>query len=49
MAWKNKFFIHKFSKGGHSVNLAFEYVYQLKLYISSDAVEVDEIIDLEFH
>ena len=41
-------FVRKFCKSGHSADLAFEYIYQLKLYIRSDEVEVDEIVDLEF-
>ena len=42
-------FVRKFCNGGHSADLAFEYICQLKLFIRSDEVEVDEIVDLEFH
>ena len=35
-------------RSGYSANLVFEYIHQLKLYISSEEVEVDEIVDLEF-
>ena len=41
-------FFPKICKGGHSANLAFEYIHQVKLYIRSNKVEVDEIVDLEF-
>ena len=41
-------FVCKFCKSGHSANWAFEYIHQIKLYIRSDEVEVDEIVDLEF-
>ena len=40
-------FVRKFCKSGYSTNLAFEYIHQLKLYIRSEEVEVDEIVDLE--
>ena len=40
-------FTRKFCETGHSANLAFEFLYQIKLHICSDEVEVDEIIDLE--
>ena len=40
-------FVSKICKAGHSTDLAFKYSYQIKLYIRSDEVEVDEIIDLE--
>ena len=41
-------FVRKFCKSGYSANLAFEYIHQLKLYIRSEEVEVDKIVDLEF-
>ena len=41
-------FVRKICKAGHDVNLPFEYIYQLKIYIRSDEVEVDEIVNLEF-
>ena len=41
-------FVRKFCKSGHSADLVFEYIHQLKLYIRSDEVEGDEIIDLGF-
>ena len=41
-------FVRKFCKSGYSTNLAFEYIHQLKLYICSEEVEVDEIVALEF-
>ena len=40
-------FVWKICKTGYSTNLAFEYIYHIKLYIRSDEVEVDEIVDLE--
>ena len=40
-------FVRKFCKSGYSTILAFEYIHQLKLYIRSEEVEVDEIVDLE--
>ena len=40
--------VRKYCTAGHSNNLAFEYIYQIKLYICSDDVEVDEIVDLTF-
>ena len=40
-------FTRKFCETGHSADLAFEFIYQIKLHICSDEVEVDEIIDLE--
>ena len=36
-------FVRKICKAGHSANLAFKYIYQLKLYICND----DEIVELE--
>ena len=36
------------SESGHSADLVFEYIHQLKLYIRSDEVEVNEIVDLGF-
>ena len=41
-------FVSKICKAEHSADLAFEYSYQIKLYICSDEIEVDEIIDLQF-
>ena len=41
-------FVCKFSKTTYSADLAFEYIHEIKLYIRSDKVEVDEIVDLEF-
>ena len=41
-------FVRKICKSGYSAKLAFEYIHQLKLYIRSEEVEVDEIVDLEF-
>ena len=41
-------FVRKFCKSGYSANLAFEYIHQLKLYIRSEEVEVNKIVDLEF-
>ena len=41
-------FVRKFCKSGYSTNPAFEYIHQLKLYMCSEEVEVDEIVDLEF-
>ena len=41
-------FIWKICKAGHNANLAFEYIYQLKLYICKGQGEVDELVDLEF-
>ena len=41
-------FVRKFCKSEYSANLAFEYIHQVKLYIRSEEVEVDEIVDLEF-
>ena len=41
-------FLRKVCKSGHSTNLAFEYIHQIKLYIRSDEVEIDKIVDLEF-
>ena len=41
-------FVRKICKSGYSAKLAFDYIHQLKLYIHSEAVEVDEIVDLEF-
>ena len=40
-------FVRKICKAGHSANLAFKYIYQLKLYICNDDVKVDEIVELE--
>ena len=45
---EKQIFVHKFCKEGHSTDLAFEYIHQIKLYIRSNEVEVDEIVDLEF-
>ena len=39
--------VRKICKAGYSTNLAFQYIYQIKLFISIDEVEVDEIVDLE--
>ena len=41
-------FVRKFCKSGHRANLAFEHIHQIKLYIQSDEVKADEIVDLEF-
>ena len=41
-------FVRKFYKSEYSADLAFEYIHQVKLYIRSEEVEVDEIVDLEF-
>ena len=40
-------FVHKICKAGHDTSLAIEYIYQTKLYMCSDEVEVDEIVDLK--
>ena len=48
MKWQNKFLFARFVKGDLAFDLAFEYVYQLKLYIRSDEFDVNEMIDLEF-
>ena len=42
-----KTFVSKICKAGHGANLAFKYIYQIKLYICSNEVEVDEIVHLE--
>ena len=41
-------FARKFCKAEHSADLAFEYINQIKLYIRTNEVEVNEIVDLEF-
>ena len=47
--WNGKqIFVRKFCESGLSADLVFEYIHQLKLYIRSDEVEGDEIIDLGF-
>ena len=40
-------FVHKICKAGHDTSLAIEYIYQTKLSMCSDEVEVDEIVDLK--
>ena len=40
-------FVSKICKTGHGANLAFKYIHQIKLYIHSSEVEIDEIVDLE--
>ena len=40
-------FVWKSCEGGHSADLAFVYIHQIKLYIRSDEVEVDEIVELK--
>ena len=40
-------FLNKICKAETMSNLTFEYIHQIKLYIRSDEVEIDEIVDLE--
>ena len=40
-------FVQKICEAGDSVNLAFEHIYQIKLYIRSDEAKVDEMVNLE--
>ena len=40
-------FVSKICKAGTASNLTFEYIHQIKLYIRSNEVEIDEIVDLE--
>ena len=48
MPWAQKNYGMVKQKSQHSADLAFECIHQIKLYIRSNEVEVDEIVDLEF-